>query len=677
MNINTICRKLAKYNKSQYIMLTSCLIFGICLVTSLGQIVFSSMLKDNTVSGGTTRSIAYITFGATMVGSVLFIMYSHALFMKYKSTDIGLFISLGMSRKSIEKIFLKELSYILPFGIILGIITGCVMSFINWYIITSVLGISKVAYEFGVEGIISAILTGCLIIIFLKLKTSRYIKKVDIMTIIKCEEKHEENRTGKYIYGILGLIIAPLGFWLWNKKLLGLLFNNIQGLGILFAIMGISGIYLIVSQIGVFGDVLKKISIQKYYKNIIFCNLLKLKGRQYTSTLLVSIILIAITIFMSSIALIGPLAAEEIIETRYPFDYSIRKTIDQNQRFDKDVIYRLADENDTNIINYKEFELLKLAFEWSFGNIKEMMEMVCISESEYNRVYNDDIDVKPSYYIMYSNNKSRLQLKGLQKLDATVVGSKIVKQLKMQDGIQKILVEGYVSTRGEFFVLDEKDYLGLKEHSLKEAVETVIVFDVSNWKDTGEFYKSLKDYMLKNNKKGLKVRGELIDTIYNEIPEEFVSHEDISYRQYEYYKYRLEGKIAGFVEEEYKSIYAILFLYIGILSIVASSVIIYIKVLNISWQDIKIYKNITLLGSNRKAIKSIISKQLIVVFFLPTLIGSSLGLFFSNMMNWQYLHNMIFFKYSLVIVFAFIVVQLCMFLFTRFILIKNQTNYSL
>lgn len=675
MKINYICRKLVKNNKSQYITLMLCLIFGVILITSLGLIVFSPIIKDNTMEGGTTRSIAYITFGATSFGSLMFITYSHSLFMKYKSKQIGIFISLGMSRRSIKKILLRESAYILPIGVVVGITFGFLLAYTTWYIIKDILNITEVPYVIGWNGFLASLIICTIAVLNIQHRTARYIKKVDIINIMKNREKAEEVKTGNYIFGIIGMVIAPLGFYLWDRTLRGLLFSNFEGIEIIFAGMIPLGIYLIVTQISTLGELIKRISIKKYYKNIMFYNLLRLKGKQYANTLFVVIILIAITIFMSCISLIGPLAAKQIIEIRYPFDYLIRQSIDQNNNITKEKIFQLADKNNIIIKNYNEIELLQLARKEKFGDEVSITDMVCISEEEYNRVYHDNIDVKPGYYNMYSDDKSRMQLNKLKIINAMIIGKEMNQELRMQNGIHRTLIEGDVSIRREFFVLDNSDYIKFRYNSIKEAVEKQIVFDVVNWEETEHFYIDLKKMITESNEKGLKISGELINKIYYDQPEEVVSYKKITNREYEYWTYKLEAKISGFAEEKNKSIYSLLFIYIGLLSIVSSAVIIYIKVLNTSWQDNTIYKNISLLGANNKSVKLIVTKQLAIIFFLPSIIGSVLGVLLSNLMNSQYLYSSIFMRYSIIFASIFIIAQLSMFLITRFVVIKNQTDF--
>lgn len=675
MKINEICKKLVKNNKSHYTMLMFCFIFDIVLITSLGLIVFSGSLKDTTTEGGTTRSMAYITLGVTCLGSLMFTNYAHSLFMKYKSKQIGVFISLGMKRNDVKKILLKELLYILPIGGIVAIALGVLLSYWSWSIITKILDITDISYKVGWKGLLVSIIFAIISMLSIKYKTSIYIKKVDIINIIKNEQKIEDNKVGNYILGIIGICIAPLGFWLFAITTKGLIFKNFSNIKIGFILLVLIGLYLIVSQLGVFGQLVKKFNKKKYYKNIMLYNLLNLKSKQYANTLFTVIILIGITIFFSCMLLIGSLATEQIIEMRYPFDYSIRKTVDQNYNITKEKIFNLSKSNKINIKYYNEFEVLILGRERKFNNKIQILETKCISENEYNRIYNENIDIKPGYYNMYAAAKSNLKSEDVKNINFMVVGNDFKQKMIMNNGIWKNLLENASGIRADFFVLDNGDYNKLKEKSPKESIESQTIFNVDNWKSTQNFYRELKDLMMGSNEKGIKLSGELIYKVYNGQAEEFISQKEMTNKKYKEWKYKLECKVGMFADERFKSMYYILCMYIVLLSLVASSIIIYIKVLNTSWQDNKIYKNIALLGANNKYIKSIITRQLLIIFFVPTITGTILGIAVSNLLNSEYLYSELFRGYSIIVALIFIIVQFCMFLFTRFIVIKTKTKF--
>lgn len=671
MKLNDICKKLVNSSKDKYKVILICLIFAISLFTSMGLIVFSPMVKNGIVEGGTTSGIAYLTYMVTGIGCLMFTMYSHSLFMKYKSSEIGIFISLGLQRKNIKKILLKELTYILPLGSVFGIILGVPLAYIFWSLMTYLIGIKDIPFTISINGIVGSLVFCFILISLIKWKTARYIKKVDIITIIKNEETIEKVKGGNYIIGIIGVITLVLSLVLYKLSAYGIIFRGLAVESI-FAVTTIISVYIIASQACAFGSLAKKINIKNYYKNIMFYNLLKLKGKQYANTLFAVIILIGITVFTMCFSLVPATSAEQIIERSYPFDYVVRRTTTQNNNVEKEDIYNLATENNIKISEYNEIELLKLVRGQQFANEIFDTEAICLSEDTYNKVYKENIDVESGYYNRYADDKSLLKTDTSYKL--WNIGKNVEKEMKMQEGVHKKLIQGDISTIGDFFVLDNDDYNKFIENSPKEAVESHITFNVDDWKNTMDFYKALRNTVITSNKDGINMGYGLLELDNSDI--ETISYTEMDIQEYNSWKYKPYAKISGFTDDRNENIYFLLFAYLGILSVVAAASILCIKVLNISWQDKKIYSNISILGANKNFIKSIITKQLMIIFFVPTIVGVSLGIYLSNMMNSQTLYADIYLKYAILFGGIFCIAQIFMFILTKLIVIKKYINTS-
>lgn len=55
-------------------------------------------------------------FFGSMLGIIVFLVYADSIFLKYKSREIGIFLSLGIDRRSVQKIVVKE--YTLLFNLL-------------------------------------------------------------------------------------------------------------------------------------------------------------------------------------------------------------------------------------------------------------------------------------------------------------------------------------------------------------------------------------------------------------------------------------------------------------------------------------------------------------------------------------------------------------------------------
>ena len=680
MKLNDISKKLVKSNLNNYKILVFCLILGTMLFTSYELLIFSPTVTDVIIDGGSTQMIAYTIYGAFSIACIMFILYSHSLFMKYKSQEIGVFMSLGISRANVKDILLKELRYILPIASIIGMILALPFTYIVWVFITSVAESMEITYKIGWLGFVGGAIFSTITIIFLSRKTTKYMKKIDIMKILKISEDIEDLKAGNYKLGFVGLVIIPIAIFGATSNMRGILFDSVPSAKYVFFLMIIVGLYFVCASFTTMGDFVKGVNNKNYYKNIMFYNLLKLKGKQYTSTLFTVTTLIAITIFAMCFSFVNVLGKNEIAERLAPFDFSILKSEDQNNLIEKETIYQIAENNNIKIDNYNEVEFLTTVKNFSKEEIDRygvyVNPEICIKESDYNKLHNENIDVKPGKYYLVSSDKGMFKVDRYKNMELSGIGNDNKHMLEKEGDIFEQLTLGEYGIIG--FILDDKDFNKLKSESPNDAIETNILFNVTDWKSSYAFYKELEAWSIENNEKGLLMYGGAFDRVYNDLDKEYVNANELSPTDYRDWIYKINSRIYMTTDAlEIEMVYPLLFGYIALLSLIASSMILYIKVLNTSWQDSKAYKNISLLGANKKAIKSIITKQLLVIFMIPTVVGISLGIMVQIAMTGLSLTADIYLNYALLFGLLYILVQSIVFVIARKVIFKRAIEYKL
>lgn len=675
MNLNSICKKLVKENIENYKILIFCLIVGITLFTSYGLLIFSPTITDVIMNGGSTQIIAYSIYIVFAIACLIFIIYSHSLFMKYKSHEIGVFLSLGINKSSIKNILLKEFKYILPISAFIGIIIALPFTYLIWGLIRMVAGGLDVKYKIGWIGFIGGVLFSFISILLINKKTSKYIKKLDIIKILKTNDAIENVKSSNYNLGILGLIMIPIGVFCADMNIRGLFLPSISFAKFIFFLMVIIGLYLLCSSLTSIGTLVKKINNKTYYENIIFFNLLKLRGRQYTSTLFTVTTLIAVTIFTMCFSFVNILAKNNIAEIQNPFDYSVVKSLDQNKFINKDTIFEVANKNNTNITTYHELEILTIVREADYGTGNEYIEEIVMSEDDYNNIYKENIDVKPGKYNMVCEEKGILKLESYNNMEISLMGSDSKYDLEKQDSMPQRLLPNQIGNLN--FVLDKNDYKKFKSNSDNNATRSVLLFNVDDWKKSYTFAKNLEKEILEKNDNGIKMYGDFFSQKYYAAVPEFKEIDEISSIDYRDWAYRLNSKILQTTDGlKIDMVYPLLFGYISLLAFISSAMVLYIKVLNTSWQDNDVYKNISLIGADSSTIKSIITKQLMVIFLLPVSVGSILGILIEMAMTNQNLTASIYKNYAIIFAVCFCILQFIVFILARKAVLK-KASYKL
>lgn len=70
-----------------------------------------------------------------------------------------------------------------------------------------------------------------------------------------------------------------------------------------------------------------------------------------------------------------------------------------------------------------------------------------------------------------------------------------------------------------------------------------------------------------------------------------------------------------------------LLLFIAIVAFVSSIMVIGLKIVSTIWDDATVYDNLRKLGMTRKKIKRLITKQMLFIYFIPTVHGCLIGAF--------------------------------------------------
>ncbi|MBE6023415.1 MAG: ABC transporter permease [Cellulosilyticum sp.] len=670
MNLNKIMRKLLQYNMKQYIVLIFCLIFGIGLFTSFGSVLFSQTVTQVIVDGGSTQQITRALYVIVAMGTSIFIGYAHTLYIKYRSREIGVLISLGLKKSDIQKMLAKELRYIAIVSSIIGVVISIPFTYLLWWAMSLFVQTKETLYHIGYKGIVYGCIYAIFITIILQIKTGHDLRRMDVLSILKVEDTIEEVSIQDYRLGIIGSIGIPISIYLWDRCFRGILFRSASYMSMIFGVITVVSIYMVAAQIATLGEMIRSISTKWYYKNIIFLNLLKVKGRQYTHALFTLIILWTITIFVLCNGLVPIIGAKEIANKNMPYDFEIEKSIDQNTNISNEDILEIAQRSHISIDEYDEVELLIMAYPKKFGKVIEMSEMYCIDERSYERLYGECLEVGSNEYIAFNGEKDMLEKLG-SVLSISVIGQEKVYPLQCKGTYQKCLFSSDVALN--IFVLNHETYERFKSLSFKEAIESVIVLKVEKWENSQQLHDLLVQEMLNANKKqGLKMNGSIAECTYFGQKKEYASIEELSPSVYRWWRYRPNTKIYNttYATQDY-AVYALLFIYIGLLTSVASAIILHIKVLNTFWQDQIVYKNITLLGTTKKGIKEMMTRQLLLIFLMPIVLGTITSLSLVYAFYGMTLSAFIYMKYCIIFVFIYAMIQMVMFLITRSSLMKR------
>lgn len=156
MTLNEISRKLIKNNLKQYGLFFFSILFSITMTGAYGILQYSPTVTDVLIDGGSTQTISQGMFFGSMLGIIVFLIYADTLFLKYKSREIGIFLSLGIDRKDVQKIITKEFTLLFQIATLLGLIFSVPLAYLCWSLLNVFLKTQETAFSIGWLGIVIA-----------------------------------------------------------------------------------------------------------------------------------------------------------------------------------------------------------------------------------------------------------------------------------------------------------------------------------------------------------------------------------------------------------------------------------------------------------------------------------------------------------------------------------------
>ncbi|WP_278278203.1 ABC transporter permease [Alkaliphilus peptidifermentans] len=585
---------------------------------------------------------------ATIVFSIIFITYTNISFLKNRGKEFGIYLTLGMTTKDLTKLIFIENLGIMIVALMTGISGGVLFSRLFYMGLNKALGVTTILYEINHESILLSIGIFTLIYVFNFLFNIIFIRKVSIMEVIKSHKKKEIGKARMFI-GTISLVILIMSTYCLPNALFGEIFKEQPYMIWVFIILIIICPYVI---IGSFISMVKY-AFSKfprlYNNNIMTLSNLSHRFLAYKNVIYILSLLVAGAMFFVGASYSIHATTREEINNDNPYDIMFVESSEYN-RVKKEEISNIINENNGGIDRYNVLEYLEVPTfidngeALSIGSFRQPV----ISEKNYNEHMTTNVDVKPkgAIYLMVSNERmvfecptsilinideeQREEIRDITLQNNFMISKEDFKaiigestslyldksRIRVEEGIRFTNYRGTVGYfSGRAFVLDNEDYEVL-EGSLGEG--SLKKLHLINVRNGDKAFEALIHYLRDTN--GLD------DSYWNEgnLWGRTPNNErgiDESYRPvYKEELLKLQLNNNGMV--------LFTMIFIGLLFVIASGVVLYYKVLSDVDDEKERLTSLTRIGVSEKEIKSMIYKELGVVFFIPINIGGGMGLYF-------------------------------------------------
>ena len=548
--------------------------------------------------------IAIMNYLSVFVSIILgfLIIYSNNFIIKRRKKEIGLYLTLGMSKRKVSTMLVIETIVIGLFSLIVGLILGVFISQ-GLSILTAKLfeaDLSNYTFVFSEKALYKTIiyfgLTFILVMIFNIITLTKY-KLINLLTATKQNEKVKfRNKYTVTISFILAIVLIAYAYhllfqgtlFMMDKKTLTMIISG--SLGTLLFFYSLSGFILTITK------KIKKI----YYKDLNMFNLKQINNQINTSVISTTIIslmlLLTIGILACSVTMTNVFNNDIENNNKQDFtiyshnryienEYTDLNQIINNKDFQKEVkeytkydIYNIKNLTTINMMTDQDKQKLKK----KYGNLIELnTQVMVIKQSDYNNIMNiqnkPKINIKEDEYLETTNIDTLIEYltpfyKNQNKIN---INNNYLKPATKE--IINLAPENSSSNNNTGIIVINDKYL-----KNQKPIQTIII---GNYKDNN------KEKREQNFLKGLTTDNQtlLITT-----------------------KIDMVTQSLGL-----KVMLIYVGLYLGIIFAISSVTILAITELSTSSDNKERYKILKKLGASNKMINKALFIQIVIIFILP------------------------------------------------------------
>jgi len=653
--MNKVYQKLRKNSKGQYALLSFCIFLSVVLITSFALMYFGPTVQEFLPQGGDTRKIASLLFGVTAVGCFIFTVYASQLFFRFKAKEYGILMALGLEKKTLRGLLMKELCILAGVSSLAGLICSIPVSFGIWKIFeTFIISGEQMQYRFGMTGMLAGILMTILLMFALSIVGWRFVKKSDVMEILRTQQKTEMVKEVKGWIFPAGIILAVAGIVLgavvpsFTARILDVsmpaVWNGIY-------VLALIGIYMILLS-AVAQSHLKR-NKKKYYKNLVSVSLMRFTAKATTRNMCVVVLLLFVccgSAFYGMQYTLNDFVMDSKTDRTFSMHYPVlEKQIGAREIQDTAEKYKME------VQNYAEADAANLVISYEcrdfneegtkYLNIykEEAKASLFLPETAFEQIYQTELDLKEGTYqtVCVKNYNGAFDfVDGLKSVKNPDTG--VSRELQFGGRIE---YDSLASMSDPFaYILNDSDYQDLSQGLQDQYREHLIFFDVADIESSYEFAKELlRQYMertteLSNRQLGLwniweKKLAEDAGETYGYDQELDMSPENTTVIQD--WKYAPMFNII-FEQDRMQmiSVYVMLCMYICIIALAAIGVMTYVRSISVATDNKGIFESLTKLGADHAYQRMILKKQLAKIFLYPGIVGCGAGFLFSFMMDY-------------------------------------------
>ena len=602
-----IAFKNVKKSFKDYTIYFFTLMLAVCIFYTFNSVESQKAMSEITSSGESyvdilSKVISYVSvFIAFILGSL--ILYANNFLVKKRNKELGIYMTLGMSKNKISKILILETIIVGILSLISGLILGLIFSQGLSILVVKLFGLKMSTYSFVISGkaMIKTVLYFGIIFLLVMIFNSFVISKYKIIDLLTVGRKTEEVKFKSNIVYLITFILCVISLVTAYKLILEVGLLGIKDKKFLISILlGVVGTFLFFFSLSGFILYIVKKNKKIYFKGLNIFIVKQINSKVNTNFISMSVIclMLFMTIGMLSTGFSFKNAIESGLKDSTPYDASANLYIDEGEKA---------------------------------NDIQKSLEYIGVKFNKEDKVV---------YYDLYTDNKT------------------ISEALNLNANMRSLMNYMKLSDYNKIRALDNQNAIELNKDEVLitsnyantlEAIQNYVKNNDSikienksyKIKDKKVIEENLKTYFMKNNMITVIVNDDVCDNmalISSNVNVNFVGEgkekreSDFTNKIYSYKTTDTDYDKIGFVlgasrTEIYESnkgmttIVLFIGIYIGIVFLISSMAVLALQQLSEASDSIDRYKSLKRLGASEKDINKTIFIQTLVYFSLPVILA--------------------------------------------------------
>ncbi|WP_438496967.1 FtsX-like permease family protein [Paenibacillus sp. IHBB 3054] len=594
MTFKDIAIKNFKRNFRNFFSYFICSAFAITIFFLYAALFFNESIRKESAD-----DLIWIVFlmslAALTLFSVFFIHYAHSSFIKARSKEFAILMSLGMHKNDLKKITALENLMINLFSLLLGIITGTIFSRLFQNSAIDLLELKGVAYSLSPASFITTV--GVFTCIFAVSQTLSSVKlsRLELSDLMKnsrmLDNSMNRNAVKLGIAGVLLVLLSTIFLVIVaNQENL----NSNPFLILAYILMCFTGIYMVIAHLGnTLIGLLKNKSF--YYHHILPITEIHHKFNQNKRIMFILSILSGMSIFLVA----SPFSLLQLsgsIAERNPYDIEF-VSVGGIHAIGNEQLQELLKGSSEPFKTMETTTFLSLAMNREGSKYDVLHSKPVISQQMYNLLTGESVEVPVGEAV----NIITAWEPGMHGVEP---GTALV----LSDGSQAFSYTVKASYHGGWFatastypsssgiIVNDQDYKEMLSKVGSGAIGTHYGVDFASWRGTEKVLQQLKHTLDAGDPDG---SGTL---------------------------FPVASKLDAYKElKKNYSLFVFVTSLIGILFFTAGGMVLYFKQYTEMGNAIVFFRKLYKIGISEKEVRSVVSAELLITFFVPLVLGSIFG----------------------------------------------------